>query len=147
MNAIPYLNLNFFEDMIQRMKDRILWCVAEKDGEIVAGALNFLKGDKIFGRYWGCSEDIKHLHFELCYYQAIEYAIENNFQLFEAGAQGEHKLGRGFLPRFTYSAHKIAHPEFSEAIRKFIEEEAVQLRHNLSRENEFSPYKNSIGIS
>jgi len=141
MQAIPYLNEKFFESVIHLMKDRMLWCVAEKEGKIVAGAINFFKGEKIFGRYWGCSEDIKHLHFELCYYQAIEFAIERGIHLFEAGAQGEHKLGRGFLPSFTYSAHEIAHPAFRRAIGEFIADEARQLRTNLADESRFSPFK------
>src|SRR3712207_9532090 len=89
----------------------------ERTRRPVAGALFFFKGGALYGRYWGAAEERRNLHFELCYYQAIEFAIERGLKLFEAGAQGEHKLARGFLPSLTYSAHEIRHPGRSEERR------------------------------
>jgi hypothetical protein len=141
MGAIPYLNWEFFETVFHSMPDRILLCLAEVEGEPIAGAVNFYKGKKMFGRYWGCSEERKHLHFELCYYQALEFVIEQKMQLFEAGAQGPHKFQRGFLPSPTFSAHQISHPEFRRAIAQFVEDEAVAIQQGLEQVRSNSPFK------
>ncbi|MDP9479002.1 MAG: GNAT family N-acetyltransferase, partial [Actinomycetota bacterium] len=119
--GFPYLTEAFFGEVFRTMRDRVLLVLA-RDGltrRPVAAALNFFKGQALFGRYWGAAEERRNLHFELCYYQAIEFAIERGMELFEAGAQGEHKLARGFLPTLTYSAHEIRHPGFRHAIEQY----------------------------
>jgi uncharacterized protein len=128
MGGFPYLTKDFFHQVFRTMKSKILFVLAEKEsGEAVAGALNYFGVDTLFGRHWGCLEDYKSLHFELCYYQGIEYAIEKKFSLFEAGAQGEHKFQRGFMPSLTYSAHQIDEPSLGPAIVDFIQEEKKQI--------------------
>lgn len=126
-NAIAYLQGGFFETVFQTMADRIVLVLATREGEAVAAALNFQKGKKLYGRYWGSYEPYQDLHFELCYYQTIDYAIHHGIEIFEAGAQGEHKVQRGFLPSLTYSAHKIFDPRFAQAIETFISEERLAI--------------------
>ena len=124
MGAHPYLTKDFFVRAFATMKDSILFVLAESvEGEPIAGALNFYRGTSLYGRYWGCSDDFKHLHFEVCYYQAIEWALARGFELFEAGAQGEHKFNRGFAPHLTLSAHEIREPGLRTAIADFLEHE------------------------
>ena len=123
MGAIGYLTPQFFETVFREMKHAIVLMWASVGGEPVAAALNYRKGAALFGRYWGSSEHYRNLHFELCYYRGIEYAIAHGLRLFEAGAQGEHKIARGFEPRLTYSAHWIGHPAFRAAIADFVERE------------------------
>jgi len=126
--GFEYLTPEFFLQIFEQMKDQILFVYAEKqDGQPVAGALNFFGPNTLYGRNWGCLEEYKSLHLEICYYQGIEFAIERKIQLFEAGAQGEHKFQRGFLPRLTYSAHRIRDKTLSTAIGNFIEEEKRQI--------------------
>lgn len=141
--GFPYLTGEFFEEVFRTMRDRILLALARdaSTGRPVAGALNFFKGDSLYGRYWGASEERRNLHFELCYYQAIEFAIERGFALFEAGAQGEHKLARGFLPTVTYSAHEIRHPAFRRAIERYIAEEREYVAHTVAEYSSHDPYK------
>ena len=123
----PYLSRQFFEQIRQTMPEHLHVIMAIKDGEMIAGAL-FLSGkNTLYGRYWGCLEEYNHLHFETCYYQGIELAIDLGLQTFDAGAQGEHKLVRGFEPVLTHSWHGIAHPEFHDAIEVFTREEAEQV--------------------
>ena len=153
--GMPYLTAAFFEEVFQTMPDRILLVLA-RDGtnsagrfglgrfgesRPIAGALNFFKGGSLFGRYWGTVEDRRNLHFELCYYQEIEFAIERRLSLFEAGAQGEHKHARGFLPSLTYSAHHIRHSGFKDAIEDYIEAEKDLLAETLAAYDEHYPYK------
>ncbi len=141
--GFPYLTEAFFEEVFRTMRDRVLLVLA-RDGltrRPVAAALNFFKGQALFGRYWGAAETRRNLHFELCYYQAIEFAIERGMELFEAGAQGEHKLARGFLPTLTYSAHEIRHPGFRHAIEQYIEEEKEVLAGTLAAYASHDPYK------
>jgi uncharacterized protein len=107
----------------------------------VAGALFFLKDSSLFGRYWGAARQVRNLHFELCYYQAIDFAIERGFKRLEAGAQGEHKLARGFLPSLTYSAHKIRDPAFGRAIGEYIESEKEMLKGVMDEYSSHDPYK------
>jgi len=107
----------------------------------VAGALFFFKGDALFGRYWGATKVVRNLHFELCYYQGIEFAIERGLSLFEAGAQGEHKLARGFLPVVTYSAHEIRHPAFKRAIEHYIDEERAMISYEFAEYMDHDPYR------
>ena len=119
----PYLTREAFDLLGERMGDKILLVLALQDGVPVAGALNFIGGDALYGRYWGCTRDIRFLHFELCYYQAIDAAIELGLARVEAGAQGGHKLARGYEPVETVSAHWIADPGFRSAVADFLERE------------------------
>jgi predicted N-acyltransferase len=142
----PYLNLEFFLRLGATLPQHCLMILAERAGKPVAATLNVVNETKIFGRYWGAGEHIPLLHFECCYYQAIEYAIANRLQLFEGGAQGEHKLARGFLPVKTLSAHWLAHPEFSDAVARFLEREHQGIEQYVDELNEHSPYKGAPDI-
>ena len=115
--------------------------LAERAGKPVAATLNVVNGNKIFGRYWGAQEHIPLLHFECCYYQAIEYAIANRLQFFEGGAQGEHKLFRGLLPVQTLSAHWLAHPRFARAIEDYLAREKTGIARYVDELNEMSPFR------
>lgn len=141
--GFPYLTGEFFEEVFRTMKDRLLFVLARNASteRPIAGTLNFFKGDSLYGRYWGASEERRNLHFELCYYQTIEFAIERGLALFEAGAQGEHKLARGFLPTTTYSAHEIRHPVFRQAIERYISEEREYVARSVAEYNSHDPYK------
>jgi len=119
----PYLTREAFTLLGERMADRMVLVLAQIEGRPIAGALNFLGHDTIYGRYWGCTLDKRFLHFELCYYQAIDIAIERGLERVEAGAQGGHKLARGYEPVKTWSAHWIANPSFRDAIADFLERE------------------------
>lgn len=129
----PYLTRGFFDLIARSMSDSIVLFLAHRDGRPVAGALNLLGPDCLYGRYWGAVEDIPFLHFELCYYQAIDFAIAHGLARVEAGAQGEHKLARGYLPASTWSAHFIADPGFRAAVGDFL----VRERHAVEREQAF----------
>lgn len=141
--GFPYLTGEFFEEVFRTMKDRLLFVLARNASteRPIAGTLNFFKGDSLYGRYWGASEERRNLHFELCYYQTIEFAIERGLALFEAGAQGEHKLARGFLPTTTYSAHEIRHPVFRQAIERYISEEREYVARSVAEYSSHDPYK------
>lgn len=119
----PYLNRDFFSLIGETMADDILLIMARRNGRYIAGAINFIGGDTLFGRHWGCIEDHPFLHFEVCYHQAIDYAIEHKLKTVEAGAQGEHKLARGYIPVTTHSAHYIANESFRNAVRTYLEHE------------------------
>ncbi|WP_234185554.1 GNAT family N-acetyltransferase [Shinella sp. NM-101] len=119
----PYLNRRFYSLIGERMADDILLVMARREGRYIAGAINFIGGDTLFGRHWGCIEDHPFLHFEVCYHQAIDFAIEKRLTRVEAGAQGEHKLARGYLPVTTHSAHYIAHAGLRRAIADYLERE------------------------
>ena len=123
----PYLNREFFSRLNQTMADRIVLMLAYDGPTPIAGAINFLGSDRIFGRNWGCTRDVPFLHFELCYYQAIDYAIAHKLAVVEAGAQGEHKLARGYEPTPTYSVHWIAHPGLRDAVANFLEHERLSV--------------------
>lgn len=140
--GVPYLQEGFFEEVFETMRDRTLLVLArDGSGLPIAGALNFFKGDALFGRYWGSVEERRNLHFELCYYQEIEFAIERGMGLFEAGAQGHHKHARGFVPAVTYSAHEIRHPAFRDAIQRFIEAERELVAETVAEYDLHDPYK------
>ena len=140
--GVPYLNGAFFDEIFWTMRDRTLLILARDGaGSPVAGALFFFKDGSLFGRYWGTVQPRRNLHFELCYYQAIDFAIERGFKLLEAGAQGEHKLARGFLPSITYSAHKIRDPAFGRAIGEYIRSEKQMLQAVLEEYTLHDPYK------
>jgi len=119
----PYLNRHFYSLIGERMADDILLVMARRDGRYVAGAINFIGGDTLYGRHWGCIEDHPFLHFEVCYHQAIDFAIARGLKRVEAGAQGEHKLARGYLPTTTHSAHYIAHAGLRRAVADYLERE------------------------
>ncbi|MBK62815.1 MAG: GNAT family N-acetyltransferase [Altererythrobacter sp.] len=119
----PYLTRAAFDLLGERMGEKIVLVLALEDGEPIAGALNFIGGDALYGRYWGCTRQVRFLHFELCYYQAIDVAIELGLARVEAGAQGGHKLARGYEPVETVSAHWIADPGFRAAVAEFLERE------------------------
>ncbi len=139
--SYAYLTQEFFERLAEEYRERLVLVLAERDGEIVAGTLNVRKGTNLYGRYWGCSADVPGLHFECCYYRLIDYAIANGIELFEAGAQGEHKFLRGFVTRPTYSAHWLAHQGGREAIKRFLDEERGQTLQTIAHYNGLSPLK------
>ena len=119
----PYLTREFFSLIGERMAERVLLVMARRAGRWIAGAINFVGRDTLYGRNWGAIEHHPFLHFEVCYYQAIEHAIDTGLRRVEAGAQGEHKLARGYLPSTTYSAHYIAHPGLRRAVADYLERE------------------------
>lgn len=137
----PYLNLDFFQRLGRAMPESILLVLAERDGHPIAAALNLFDRDRLYGRYWGSVEDVPCLHFEACYYQAIEFAILRGIGVFEGGAQGEHKLARGFLPTETLSAHWLAHPEFASAVGRFLAQEAQGVSRYVDELGEHNPFK------
>ncbi|MBA2533461.1 MAG: N-acetyltransferase [Rubrobacter sp.] len=139
----PYLTRGFFDQVFHTMGDRIMLVISrdELTRRPVAGSLFFYKGNSLFGRYWGAVEDVRNLHFELCYYQGIEFAVEGGMSLFEAGAQGEHKLARGFLPAVMYSAHDIRHPAFRRAIEQYIADERAMISYELDEYMSHDPFK------
>ncbi len=138
----PYLNRRFFSLLGERMADQVLLIMARREGRWIAGALNLIGADCLFGRNWGCLEDVPFLHFELCYYQAIETAIDLRLARVEAGAQGEHKIARGYRPRPVFSAHHIADPALRAPVARFLAEErrAVQGEMDWLAE-EYSPFR------
>ena len=139
----PYLNRDFFARIADTMRDRIVLVLAEKDGQPVAGALNLKGPQALYGRNWGCLEDYRFLHFELCYYRAIDYAIAHKLPRVEAGAQGEHKIQRGYLPAETYSSHWIADPRLKAAISDFLDRERAYIAQEKATLDEMSPYRHA----
>lgn len=137
----PYLTRAFFDIAHEKLRDDMLLVMAQRDGQWVAGALNFIGADTLFGRYWGCVEDHSALHFELCYYAAIDYAIEHGLARVEAGAQGEHKLARGYLPVVTHSLHWINDEGFREAVAQFLEHERDAVDQDIEVMTSYGPFK------
>jgi predicted N-acyltransferase len=137
----PYLTRKFFTLLGERMADRVLLAVARRGPLIIAGALNLIGDDCLYGRYWGCSEDVPFLHFELCYYQAIDWAIANGRARVEAGAQGSHKLARGYRPTPTYSAHFIPDRGFRRAVADYLAAERAAVVQGIEMLDEESPFK------
>ncbi len=142
-HSTPYLSLAFFERIGATMPDNVLLLVGERDGRPVCSALDVFSGDTLWGRYWGTSEFIPGLHFEACYYQAIEFCIDHRIAQFEGGAQGVHKLARGLLPVTTRSAHAIADPDFARAIARFAADEQAEVAHAVEELEAASPFKSS----
>ncbi len=140
-NSPQALNLDFFLRIGAAMPERLLLVIASREGRPVASALNFFNGHALYGRSWGALEYHPGLHFETCYYQAIEFCIERRIATFEGGAQGEHKLARGFLPVTTWSAHWVAHGGLSQAVERFLEREAGGMGDYVDELNESSPFK------
>lgn len=137
----PYLTREAFSLLGERMAERILLVLASENGVPIAGALNFIGGSALYGRYWGCSRDRRFLHFELCYYQAIDAAIERGLDRVEAGAQGGHKLARGYQPVKTWSAHWIADPGFREAVADFLRRESEGVEMDRLMLGERTPFR------
>jgi hypothetical protein len=135
------LSEEFFQDVASAMPDSIVLVMARQDKQYIAAALSFRGGDALYGRHWGCEKEINSLHFEACYYQGIEYCIRHGLRRFEPGAQGEHKIARGFLPTPTNSAHWIANPQFKNAIRDFLDRETRGMQHYMQQLQEHSPFK------
>ena len=137
----PYLTRAFFSLLGERLAERVLLILALRDGRPIAGALNLIGAEALYGRYWGCIEDVPHLHFELCYYQAIEAAIVHGLRRVEAGAQGAHKLARGYRPVPTWSAHHIADPGFRRAVADYLERERPAVAHEIAALDEMGPFR------
>ncbi|MGF1549913.1 MAG: GNAT family N-acetyltransferase [Sphingomonadaceae bacterium] len=139
----PYLTRPFFSLIGERLGERLLLILACRQGEPVAGALNLVGGEALYGRYWGAAEHIPHLHFELCYYQAIEAAIARGLKRIEAGAQGEHKLARGYRPVAVHSAHYLADPGFRDAVARFLDAERPAVAREIGLLEEHLPFRKS----
>ncbi len=139
--STPYLNLDFFLRIGREMPENILLVIAERAGRPIASSLVIHTQDTLYGRYWGEIEHVPCLHFEAAYYQPLEFCIEQGIRTFEGGAQGEHKMARGFLPTRTYSAHWLAHPAFADAIERFLEQEAGGIDDYLDELNERTPFR------
>lgn len=139
----PYLTRAFFDEAQEILRGDMLLLLAERDGQYIAGALNFIGRDTLYGRYWGCLEDHPCLHFELCYYQAIEWAITHGLTRVEAGAQGSHKLARGYMPVATYSLHWIADPGFRDAVQQFLHAEKAAIDEDIEIMTDYGPFKKS----
>ena len=137
----PYLTRAFFPLLGAALGERVLLILAERDGVPIAGALNLIGEDALYGRYWGCTEEVPFLHFELCYYQAIEAAIARGLATVEAGAQGEHKLARGYAPVTTWSAHYIPDPSFRRAVADFLARERLSVEQEQAFLGEMTPFK------
>ncbi|MBR8117401.1 GNAT family N-acetyltransferase [Burkholderia cenocepacia] len=146
----PYLNLDFFRTIGATMPENLLLVIAEADGQPIASALAVYRrgehgGGTLYGRYWGAIEHVPCLHFETAYYQLLEFCIEAGLDTFEGGAQGEHKLARGFLPTVTHSAHWLAHPAFSDAVAHFLERETAHIHAYVDELREHDPFRRSTG--
>ncbi|WP_377701060.1 GNAT family N-acetyltransferase [Pseudoduganella sp. UC29_71] len=137
----PYLNLEFFQRIGATMPGNILLVVAERAGRAIASSLVIHTADTLYGRYWGADEHVPCLHFETAYYQPLEFCIANGIATFEGGAQGEHKMARGFLPQKTWSAHWLAHPAFADAVERFLERESGGIDDYISELNERNPFR------
>jgi len=142
----PYLTRRFFSLISETMAEDILLILCRRDGRYIAGALNFIGGDTLFGRNWGCIEDHRFLHFETCYYQAIDFAINRGLAKVEAGAQGGHKVARGYLPEATYSAHWIRDAGFRSAVADYLERERQHVQEDIEYVEERTPFKSTIDL-
>ncbi|MFI4939725.1 MAG: GNAT family N-acetyltransferase [Burkholderiales bacterium] len=141
--STPYLNLEFFLRIGAGMPQNILLIVAERAGAPIASSLVIHTEHTLYGRYWGAIEDIPCLHFETAYYQPLEFCIRRKLYCFEGGAQGEHKMARGFLPQKTWSAHWLAHPDFADAVERFLQRETGGIDAYMDELNERNPFKNT----
>ena len=135
------LSLDFFQEISRTLPDNIVLVMAKFQGNYVASAFNLRGKNVLYGRHWGCSEEFHSLHFEACYYQGLDYCIRHGLQRFEPGAQGEHKISRGFLPASTWSAYWIAHPQFRQAIDQFLQRETVGMQQYIDELSQHSPFK------
>ncbi|TPI22991.1 GNAT family N-acetyltransferase [Mesorhizobium sp. B4-1-1] len=141
----PYLNRQFFSLIGERMADDILLVMAKRNGRYIAGAINFIGSDALYGRNWGCIEDHPFLHFEVCYHQAIDFAIERKLKVVEAGAQGEHKLARGYRPVTMHSAHYISHPGLRNAVADYLRRERREVERMGEYLEEHTPFRKDLG--
>jgi uncharacterized protein len=137
----PYLTRSFYSMIGETMRDKVLLIMAKREGRYIAGAINFIGADTLFGRHWGCIEHHPFLHFEVCYYQAMQYAIEHKLARVEAGAGGSHKVMRGYMPTTTYSAHYIADPRFRHAIADFLTQERAHVAAEIEDYAEAAPFR------
>lgn len=137
----PYLNREFFSLINERLAESTLLVLAKRNGRYIAGALNFIGSETLFGRHWGCNEHHPFLHFELCYYQAVDFAISKGLRRVEAGAQGAHKLARGYLPQTTHSAHWIAHEGLHQAVADYLEHERLAVERENQALAEQAPFR------
>ena len=137
----PYLTRKFFTLLSETMADRVLLIMAKREGRYIAGALNLIGDDALYGRNWGCNEEHPFLHFEVCYYPAIDFALSRGLKRVEAGAQGEHKLLRGYEPIETYSAHAIADPRLEKAVDQFLREERREMARVIEAYAEHTPFR------
>lgn len=137
----PYLTRAFFDIAQDSLADDMALILARRDGRFVAGALNFIGRDTLYGRYWGCREQHPCLHFELCYYQAMDLAIAMGLARIEAGAQGEHKLARGYLPTQTHSLHWLGDPGFADAVARYLEAERAAIEEEIEILTDYGPFK------
>lgn len=142
----PYLTRRFFSLISDAMAEDILLILCRRDGRYIAGALNFIGSDTLYGRNWGCIEDHRFLHFEACYYQAIDFAISRGLDRVEAGAQGGHKVARGYRPQATYSAHWIADAGFRRAVADYLERERAHVRADIEYLAEHGPFKATLDL-
>ena len=140
-HSTPYLNRAFFERIGEALPDNVMLVVAELNGKPVASAMNVYSEKTLYGRYWGAALYVPNLHFEACYYQAIEFCIQRGIEVFEGGAQGEHKLSRGFLPVQTVSAHWLKHAEFARAVEQFLARETAGVDRYLDELNDRAPFR------
>ncbi|NOC92051.1 GNAT family N-acetyltransferase [Ruegeria sp. HKCCD6604] len=139
----PYLTRRFFDIAQETMANDMALFLAERDGHAIAGALNFIGRETLFGRYWGCIEHHACLHFELCYYRAIDFAIAHGLARVEAGAQGEHKLARGYLPTRTHSLHWVGDPGFADAVKKYLDAEGRAVGEEIEILTDYGPFRKS----
>lgn len=139
----PYLNRDFYSRIAGSMPEDVVLVMAKRNDRWIAGAINFIGSDTLFGRHWGAIEHHPFLHFEVCYYQAIDFAIARGLKHVEAGAQGEHKLARGYLPKQTYSAHYIPDPGFRRAVADYLRRERQYVEHAVEELTEFAPFRKS----
>jgi predicted N-acyltransferase len=142
----PYLTREFFSLITESMADEVLLILCKRDGRYIAGALNFIGEETLFGRNWGCNEHHPFLHFETCYYQAIDFAIERGLKRVEAGAQGPHKVARGYLPQATYSAHWIRDGGFRDAVSRFVKDERDYVQQDIEYLEEHSPFNATVSL-
>ena len=139
--GVASLSLEFFQELGRTMPQNVVLVLAKHNDRYIAGAFNLRGKDTLYGRHWGCVEEFHSLHFEVCYYRAIDYCIAQGLRRFEAGAQGEHKISRGFLPTPTFSAHWLSHPAFSQAIENFLVQEQQHMEYYIDELGEHSPFK------
>jgi predicted N-acyltransferase len=141
----PYLTRDFFDWIGKTLADRVLLVMAHRGGRYIAGAINFIGDDALYGRNWGAIEDHPFLHFEVCYYQAIDFALSRGLRRIEAGAQGEHKLARGYRPTLTYSAHEFADARLSRAIADYLGHEREAVERTIAHYEEYAPFRRGGG--
>jgi predicted N-acyltransferase len=144
--GMPTLNYGFFREVAQTLPDQVVLVLADRDNRCIAGALMYRSDTTLYGRHWGCAETIDSLHFEACYYQGIDYCIEQGLQVFEPGAQGEHKIARGFTPTLTRSSHWIAESDFRRAIAAYVRHEQQGVSEYMQAVSGHSPYKDKAEV-